>query len=266
MKKLSVLAILFVAIAFAACGGKKGGETEQADSQKSFEQQQIEASIKVQIDSIANELGNLKQLPFVQEDNGGLKLTDEEKQVKPDYLLGGDVADEAITLAEKYRILSALNVDKKVAALYDMPTEEYDKAITKLTADINDPSFKVIEDANTFFETTSALYDSMNENGRINYFWQLASSALVEQLYVINQNADKFFSVFDDDAASNVTYRVILLLDAIDRLTEYDPEIKPVAEALAPLKVLNATSVDELKTQMAAAKEEINAARKALIK
>ena len=266
MKKLSVLAILFVAIAFAACGGKKGGEAEPADSQKSFEQQQIEASIKVQIDSIASELGKLKQLPFVQEGNGGLTLTAEEKQVKPDYLLEPAVADEATTLAEKYRILSALNVDKKVAALYEMPTEEYDKAITKLSADINDPSFKVIEDAGTIFETSQALYDAMNENGRINYFWQLASSALVEQLSVINQNADKFLGVFDDEAASNVTYRIVLLLDAINRLTDYDPEIKPVAEALAPLNVLNATTVDELKTQLASAKDQIAAARKALIK
>ena len=266
MKKLSVLAILVVAIAFASCGGKKNAEPTEAVSEKSFEQQQIEASIKVQIDSIAASLGELKQLPFVQDGNGGIKLTDEEKQVKPDYLLEPSAADQATTLAEKYRILSALSVDKKVASLYEMPTEEFDKAIAKLSADINDPSFKVIEDANTLFETTSALYDSMNENGRINYFWQMASSALVEQLYLINQNADKFLSVFDDKAASDVTYRIILVLDAVNRLTEYDPDIKPIAEALAPLSVLNATTADELKAQIAEAKDKIAAARKALIK
>ena len=53
---------------------------------------------------------------------------------------------------------------------------------------------------------------------------------------------------------------------AINRLAEYDPEIKPVADALAPLNVLNATTVAELKTQLAAAKEQIEAARKALVK
>ena len=70
------------------------------------------------IDSIAADLGKLKQLPFVQEGNGGITLTKEEKQVKPDYLLNANVAEEATTLAEKYRILSALNVDRKIAALY----------------------------------------------------------------------------------------------------------------------------------------------------
>ena len=260
MKKLSILAIAFAAVVFAACGGKKSEQAaENADSLKSFEQQQIEASIKMHFDSIAAEIGKLKQLPFLSEGDDGLKLTKEEKQVKPDYLLNPAAADEATTLAEKYRILSALNVDKKIAALYEMPTEDYDKAITKLVADINDPSFKAIDDTNT-------LYDAMNENGRINFFWQMASAALIEELYVANQNPDKFLSTFTDEAASNVTFRIILILDAINRLAQYDPDIQPVAKALAPLDVLNATTVAELKDQVAKAKDQINDAHKAIIK
>ena len=267
MKKLSVLAIAFTAIVFAACGGKKSAQTEEAvDTLKSFEQQQIEASIKLHFDSIAAELGTLKQLPFLQEGDGGLTLAKQVKQVKPDYLLDANAADEATTLPEKYRILSALNVDRKIAALYEMPTEDYDKAITKLAADINDPSFKAIEDANTLYETSTALYDAMNENGRINYFWQIAAAALVEELYVINQNADKLLSVFNDEAADKISFRIILILDAVNRLAQYDTDIEPVAQAIAPLDVLNATTVAEFKSQMAEAKDKIIAARKALVK
>ena len=267
MKKLSILAIAFAAVVFAACGGKKSEQAEvAADSLKSFEQQQIEASIKMHFDSIASEIGKLQQLPFISEGKDGVQLTKEEKQVKPDYLLPASVADEAATLAEKYRILSALNVDKKIASLYEMPVEDYDKAITKLAADIDDPSFKAVEDASTLYETSTTLYDAMDKNGRINYFWQLASAALVEQLYVVNQNSDKFLSVLNDEAASNLTFRIVLILDAVKRLKEYDPEIAPVAAALAPLDVLNATSVDELKAQLAEAKDKIEAARKALVK
>ena len=219
------------------------------------------------LDSIASEIGKLKQPAFVREDaNGTISLTKEEKQVKPNYLISPSVAEEATTLAEKYRILSALSVDKKIASLYEMPTEDYDKTITKLVADINDPSFKAIENAQTIFETTQTLYDEMEKNGRINYFWQLASAALVEELYIANQNADKFLSTFDDEAASNVTFRIILVLDAINRLAEYDPEIKPIADAVAPLEVLNATTVDEFKKQLAEAKDNIAAARSALVK
>ena len=266
MKKLSFLAIAFAAIAFAACGNKTAQTAETADSVKSFEQQQIEASIKMHMDSIASELGKLKTLPFLNEGKDGINLTKEEKQVKPDYLLAANVADEATTLTEKYRTLSALSVDKKIAALYEMPVEDYDKAITKLAADINDPSFKVLEDAGSIFETTSALYDAMEKNGRINYFWQLAAAALVEQLYVCNQNADKFLSTFNDEAAANVTFRIVLILDAVNRLAQYDPDIEPVAQAIAPLDALNATTVAEMKEQMAKMKDQINAARKALVK
>ncbi len=266
MKKLTVLAIAFTAIVFAACGGKKSAQTEEAvDTLKSFEQQQIEASIKLHFDSIAAELGTLKQLPFLQEGEGGLTLTKQEKQVKPDYLLDANAADEATTLPEKYRILSALNVDRKIAALYEMPTEDYDKAITKLAADINDPSFKVLDNEFTVYENSQKLYDAMNENERINFFWQIVSASLVEQLYIISQNADKFLASFDDQAASDISLRIVLIQDAINRLTEYDPELVPVADALEPLTVINAITVAELKEQLAEVKDEITEARQALI-
>jgi hypothetical protein len=267
MKKITFFAVVIAAMAFTACGGNKSAQTtEETDSLKAFEQAQIEEKIKLELDSLAAEVGRLKNLPIVQSGENGVQLTAEEKKVKPDYLLTPSVSEDATTLAEKYRILSALSVDKSIAKLYEMPTEDYEAAITKLAADINDPSFKAIEDNNTLFETSSTLYDAMNENGRINYFWQIAAAALVEQLYVVNQNSDKFLSIFDDDAASNVSFRIVLILDAINRLSEYDADIKPVAEALAPLDVLNAVTVSELKAQLAEAKDKIEAARKALVK
>lgn len=270
MKKLSILAATFAAIVFAACGNKTAQNAESADSEvKSFEQEQIEASIKMHVDSLASEIGKLKMVPFLQADgNGGIQLTKEEKQVKPDYLLDPASAEDATILSEKYRLLSALDVDKRVAKLYEMPTEDYDKAITKLAADINDPSFKVLdnEDNASVSETTQKLYDEMEKNGRLNYFWQIAAASLIEQLYLANQNADKYLSTFTDEAAANTTFRVVLILDALNRLGQYDPEIQPVAEALAPLSVLNATTVAELKAQIAEAKDKIVAARETLVK
>ena len=122
------------------------------------------------------------------------------------------------------------------------------------------------EKRTSVWETSQTLYDEMEKNGRINYYWQLAAASLVEQLYIANQNSEKFLSVFDDESASNVTFRIVLILDALNRLSEYDPEIKPVAEAVAPLEVLNAMTVDEMKAQLAQAKDKIEAARAALIK
>ncbi len=266
MKKLTVLAIAFAAVLITACGGKKTENVAQEDSLKSFEQSQIEASIKMHFDSIAAEFGKLKQPNFLKEGKDGITLSNDEKKVKPEYLLPASAADEATTLAEKYRVLTALTVDKNIAKLYEMPIEDYDKAIAKLVADINDPSFKAIENIETVYETTTTLYDEMEKNGRINFFWQMAAASLVEELYIANQNTEKFLSAFDDEAVSNITFRVVLILDAINRLAEYDPEIKPVADALAPLDVLNATTVSELKSQLAEAKGQIEAARKSILK
>ena len=162
-------------------------------------------------------------------------------------------------------MLSALQIDKEIAELYEMPTTEYENRIASLFVDINDPSFKAIEGNSDVYETTQELYNAMNENGRINYFWQIVSTALVEQLYVVSQNTDKFLAAFDDETASNMSYRMILIQDAINRLTEYDPEVTPVAEALEPLNVINATSVSELKEQLESAKDQIAAARQSLV-
>lgn len=265
MKKLSIFAVALAALAFTACGGNKSAKTEDTDSVKTFEQEQVEAKIKMELDSLAAELGKLKDLPIVKED-GGVKLTDQEKQVKPDYLLSAAVAEKAATLAEKYRMISALSVDKTIAALYEMPTDEYQAAVAKLIADVDDPSFKDISDTASIFKTGQELYTAMEQNGRINNYWQMVAASLVEEIFAMSQNSDKFLKAFDDDAAANVTYRIVLLSDAVSRLTEYDPEFEPIAKAIEALTPLNAVSVDQLKTQLAEAKDKIVEARNNLIK
>lgn len=266
MKKLSFLAVVFAAITFASCGGNKGAQAtpEEDEAQKSFEQEQIEAFIKQNFDSLATQISSLKQLPLAQKD-GSVVLTEAEKQVKPTYLLDPALSETVMTLSEEYRVLSAMQVDREIALLYDMPVDEYDKAITKLAADINDPSFKVLDQQTDIHEGSQALYAAMDANGRINFFWQIVSAALVEQLYIISQNSDKFLASFNDETASNVTMRIILIQDAINRLTKYDPELVPVAEVLDPLTVINASTVDELKAQIAEASDMIREARMALI-
>ena len=266
MKKLAIVAVAFAAVVFASCGGNKEQKnTETKDSVKTFEQEQIEENIKLQLDSLAAGIGQLKQLPIVEKD-GIITLTEQEKQVKPDFLLDPAIAENATTLSEKYRAIAALQVDKQIAILYEMPVEDYDKAITKLAADISDPSFKALEDEGDIFEASETLYNGMKSNGRINYFWQIVASSLIEQLYITTQNSEKFLASFNDEAAENITFRIILLQDAIERLTEYDPEIEPIAKAIQPLETLNAISVSQLKEQLEQVKEDLAVSRNNLLK
>ena len=267
MKKISYFAVVLAAMAFTACGGNKSAkEAEQAEAEKIFEQEQVEEKIKLEIDSLSAEIARLKKLPMLQVGEDGLQLTEEERQVKPDYLLSPAVAENATTLAEKYRALSALCVDKQVAAMYDMPTDEYQAAISKLSADIDDPSFKEIEDVSNIHETSQKLYDAMNANGRVNYFWQMVAGALIEEFYVMSQNTDKFITAFDDESATSTTFRIVLLNEATKRLASYDPEFDTVAKVAETLEPLDAITVDQLKQQLEETKERVVETRNELIK
>ena len=144
MKKVKFLLMAVFAIALASCSSKPKQTEEEQEEIKSFEQEQIEESIRVQLDSIANVLSGLKALPILEQTKSGeLKLTDEEKKVKPDYLLSPEIAKEAITLSEKYRVLVALSIDQTVAELYDMDTKAYNEATAQLLSEINDPGFRI---------------------------------------------------------------------------------------------------------------------------
>ena len=105
MKKLSIFAVTIAALAFTACGGNKNQQATEQTEEKSFEQEQVEAKVKMEIDSLSAEIGKLKKLPFLQTTDNGFKLTDQEKQAKPDYLLDVAAVENATTLAEKYRLV-----------------------------------------------------------------------------------------------------------------------------------------------------------------
>ena len=267
MKKISFFAVALAAMTFVACGGNKiANEAQEAEAEKSFEQEQVEAKIKLELDSLSAELTKLEKLPFLEVGENGLQLTEQEKQVKPNYLLSPSVAENATTLAEKYRALSALCVDQKIAAMYDMPTDEYQAAIAKLAADIDDPSFKVIDDVTNIHETSQKLYEAMNANGRINYYWQMVAGSLIEEFYVLSNNSEKFISAFNDETATATTFRIVLLDEAVGRLASYDPEFESVAKVTSTLNPLDAITVDQLTAQLEEVKENVAATRNDLIK
>ena len=267
MKKLFIFAVAIAAMAFTSCGGNKSAQAvEETDSIKSFEQEQVEAKIKMELDSLAAELGRLKKLPVIQVGEDGVKLSDKEKQVKPDYLLAPSAAENATTLAEKYRMLSALSVDKTIAAMYEMPVDEYEAAISKLVADINDPAIKKAQEAETKAEQSKVLYKEMEAEGRINFYWIMTSAATVETVYVLSQNVEKFCAGYTDEQVANITFRLFCIIDAVDQLSVYDPQIQGIAEALSPLKDLQATTLADFKKELAASKEKIEASRAAFLK
>lgn len=270
MKKLTLVIVAFAAMIFASCSNKTNGNADGQDSvadTTSFEQQQIEASVKMHLDSIAAEISTKKFTPLYQAiNNGEISLTADEKKVKPAYLLDASIANDLQTIYQKYAAFADLNTDKAVAKLYEMDTKAYDDAIAKLLADINDPALAKLQDKGTFQQIEKEIYAEEEKAGRINFFWIATCAATVEQLYIASQNADKFLQGYDDEAVANITFRIVLILDALDNLSQYDAEIQGLVEAIQPLKKINATTVADLKKELAEIKDDLAKSRDELLK
>lgn len=269
MKKLIFVSLAALAM-LASCGGNKQKATAVVE-EKSFEQEQIEANIKLQVDSLAAEYAKMGNTPFMKSlREGTLELTEEEKQVKPEFLIDPASTDTLVTLSQKYRAMALLYVDKVIAQAYGQPIDEYEAAMKKLVADIDDSAFKVlIEDADTLGHENliQKFYDAENENGRINFFWETTAAFVIEELFVLSEDPNnKFIECFNDETASNVTYRIVLFLDALDRLKEYNPELNELNDAIKPLEKLNAIDVAQLKEQLADMHEDLISIRENLLK
>lgn len=263
MKKLTFIAAAAAAMVLASCGGKKAEADKTQNDTVSFEQSQIEQKIMVELDSIANIYTNLPAVEGVFS-NGKIALSDDEIKAKPTYLMDTKSIDNLSLLSQKYRAIGVLSVDAKIAELYKMDLDAYKAAIAKLATDINDPSIKYSDKFTA--EDFKARYTTAKDNGRVNFFWETATAAVIEELYVISQNTDKFLPAFDDKAASDLTYHIALLKLSLDDLGDYDKNIKSLAEILAPLNELNAINVAQLKEQLAKTKPQIETARAQILK
>lgn len=271
MKKLSIALAAFAAIALASCGGQTNKNTEAADSDTIvpvFAQAKIEAGIKANLDSIAADFAKIQSSSLMDNiKDGKIALSDEEKKVQPDYLLDPSAANDLQTFSQKYRAITMLFADKAVAELYGMDAEPYKAAIAKLATEIGDPILSKASEADSDpMGNAETFYKDEEAAGRINFFWEVACAGTIEQLYIICQNVDKFLPEINDDFASNVTFRIALIQDALERLSQYAPELEDLCAAIKPLEKLNAVSVDQLKEQLKEMKPEIEESRNALLK
>ena len=140
--------------------------------------------------------------------------------------------------------------------------EKYDGTAKTALAEV----IKKAQEAATKAEQNKILYKEMEAEGRINFYWILTSAATVETVYVLSQNVEKFCAGYTDDQVANITFRIFCIIDAIDQLSVYDPQIQGIAEALSPLKDLQATTLADFKKELASSKEKIEASRAAFLK
>ena len=270
MKKI---AFLFAAAAlFAACSGNKQQTAENneapTETVESFQEQQIKAGMSARLDSLTEAYMRVK--PFAMFDKskeGVVALTADEKKVAPDYLMNPDqIMNTLESLSLKYRALVVLDTDAQVAKLYEMP-DVYSEPVAKLMGEVNDPAIKYFMENDGKVdrqEMMKKIYKIEEEAGRANYFWEACATGIIEQLYIIGQNQDKFLASFTDKDAEDITWHLSILVDAYEDLAEYNLELRKLYNVLLPLEALNAITVDEFRSQLNGIKTQVEQARATL--
>lgn len=275
MKKIAF--VFATAALLAACTGNKPQQETPAeepaattrvakDLNESFEEQQIKAGMSVQLDSLTACWLRLGKSPIqVNAEQKTVTLSEDQKKVKPDYLINpADIMDKLESLSLKYRAMVMMNMDKTISDLYEMP-DVYSEPVSKLAAEVNDPAVTYFyETGFNSPEDMQKIYAIEEENGRANYFWEAAAVGIIEQLYILTKNEDKFLATFTDKDAEDITYRVSILVDLYEDLSDYNLELRKLYNVLLPLEVLNAITVDELRGQLDQIKAQVEQARATL--
>lgn len=273
MKKATVILLAIAMLAIPSCknANNKKAENEAAEAAAVSEKEQlVTEELKVNLQNLVESTKQMKSLPFIYSVNGTLKLSDKEKMVKPDYLIDPAATNDLVTLSQKYRAVAMLSIDKVIAKLYDMPTDDMEAALARISVDVNDEALKDFSEkvqANKGAgDAISEFCDKEIEAGRANFFWESTAAGLVEQVYVLTMNMDKFLPMFDDQAAADVTYNFVCVHDGIMKMIEFYPEMESLNAALLPLYVINAINVEQLKAQLIELKGEIEVVRALLLK
>jgi len=226
--------LIFTALAIAAaiaavsceCSSKKtqGPTTEEIQTQK----QALSDSVLARIDTLAEKYADERLNSFRIK---SFELTEEEKMVKPDYLLAPSEAKDCITKLQKINALAIYSMEYSIRKLYDMPTDETSNAIAKLAAEINFPvDADYLCKELPISEKIKKIYASFKERGEIAYFWQYHNAILVETGYLVAQNPELFFCRITEEQWQSKNSSIRTLKKAVEELAPYDPEMAQLLE------------------------------------
>lgn len=274
MKKLSIVLLAAAIVALPSCknNNKNAGEQEAKDYSESTASEIVEETLKADLTNLIQSAKSIKPVPFIKaQKDGKLVLSEKEKMVKPDYLLNPSITSKLATLYQKYRVVGMLTTDKNIADMYEMPISDYNEAIFKVLTDINDPAlmnFYTLPsiDIESDREAFSTFVDEEYEEDRANFFWDGIAAAMVEQVFILTRDVDKFMPMFTDELAADITFNFVCVHDGLTKMVDAYPEMASLNEVLTPLYVINAINVEQLREQLLSVKEDVENARAFLLK
>ena len=258
MRKIAIALLFASALIVGACGNtgskKKDAGTK---SEVSLQEQYLTQDLLIKIDSLIAGIQKLGVMPHMKAiDEGTLVLTDREKRIKPTFLMPLEKVNDLVTLNQKSRALAVYAVDREIAQLYEMPLEEYDRVIAQLLVDTDNVS--LMEGAEVKVEVNTMDVDSwivtMGEDQlakeQMHLFFETLGAGVLESLYITSLDIPRYITYFNDQTASEVTYRLLLVVDGIESLIPYHPELESIRVILEPLIVINAINVKQLEEQL----------------
>ncbi len=240
MKKWFYIAGVATLVLFASCGRKQAKKIAPIPAEDSvFVTMNI--SVNVNIDSFLSVIS--KKLPplfIVDVKTGKLTLAEKARKVKPNYLMPLSKASELQTLAQKNIALGVYTVDKAVAELYAMPTEEYDAIIAQLMVDVNVNIMPVDDNMDwkspnvdeEFSKRAKALAESEKTKGNQHAVVERVAALLVEALYVYAQNPDLFTGNLTNAEVEELTYNLLMTSDMVNQMVAQFPEMQPLKNVL----------------------------------
>jgi len=274
MKKITIACMLAAALVLSACGNnaskKKDAQTKTTET--SQQEQYLTEDLIIKLDSLISGFQKLGMMPNMQAMiDGKVVLTDKEKRIKPTFLMPLSKAVDLVTLSQKNRALAVYAIDREVATMYGLPTDEYDQVIGKLAVETDNQA--MIDGAQINVEVNSYDINSwivtMGEEQlakeQVHMFFELAAAAMLESLYITSLDIPRYITYFNDQTAADVSYRFVLVVDGVESLIPYHPELETVKGLLEPLKVINAINVKQLQDQLKTLATDIAAAREKLM-
>lgn len=269
------VAIFAACLSSCACNNTNESENEDqqavTSSQNALTDEINQEAVKVEFENLKAATAKIKMAPFVSSaKDGRVVLTEKEKMVKPDYLINPSIVNKLTTLTQKYHATAMLAADLVIAELYQMPLVDIKEAIAKLLLDINDDAFTNF--ANTPWidlEGASYAFQYLIEDeyaaGRECLFWDALAASLVEQLYIMTRNVDKFMPMFTDETVEEFTFNFICLHEGLLTMTNSNEEMSSLNKVLEPLYSINAVTVEQFRIQLNSLGEEIGKCRRYLL-
>jgi len=271
-KSLILIAVAMVAaLTVVSCKNNRKAQSQQPTQEEIQEMKQALAdSVLAKIDEYAERL-------FVASDGTmqfhKLELTEEEKIVKPDYLLDPSFASTLVTKSQKVNALAIYLTEYEIRRSYDMPLDEIKEVIAKLAVELNFSfDFKSIKKDTPVSELIKEQYNNLKERGDLAYFWQFQFATLTESSYIL-ANTDVIFNKMsaNEERALDECWQV--LHKSIEELAQYDEEMsmvndcwkKTVIEQSEEDKAVKFANLESVKQTLTDNKDILIARRNALL-